>query len=119
MKVSAKRKSTGKSVEVEIDFPADLKLLVAKYGEPIVYNHAKGSMVVALQGWLRGQVDRETPEGDIRKNAKDWKPGQRRQGKTAQEKLRDLLGNMTPEQRAAALKDFKAGAAPANGGKTA
>lgn len=110
MKVSAKRKD-GPSVEVEYDFGDNLKAMVEKFGEDIIFQHAKGSLVVALQGWLRSLLDREKTPADIQKEVKDWKPGQRRQGKTPKEKATEALAALSPEERAAVLKQMKAAAA--------
>lgn len=107
MKVSAKRKD-GPGVEVDYDFGDDLKTLVANFGEEIVFQHARGSLVVALQGWLRSLLDREKSPAEIQKEVKNWKPGQRRQGKTQKEKALDMLSKLSPEDRAALVKQMKA-----------
>lgn len=106
MKVSAKRKD-GPSVEVDYDFGDDLDSLIKNFGTDIVFQHAKGSLVVALQGWLRSLLDRGTSAADIQKEVKNWKPGQRRQGKTQKEKAAELISKLSPEERAALLKQMK------------
>lgn len=109
MKVTAKRKN-GKSTEVDYEFGTDLASTTALFGEEIVFNHAIGALKVAFQGWLRSQLDQDKSDEDITAAAANWKPGQRKQGKTPQEKLRDQLAAMSPEERAAVLRDFKAAA---------
>lgn len=111
MEITAKR-TNGPEIKVEYDFGNNIAAMVQKFGEETVFNHAKGSLVVSLQGWLRAQLDTEKKPGEIKEAAKTWKPGQRKQGKTAAEKLRDSLAKMSPEDRAALLKELKAGAAP-------
>lgn len=112
MKVVAKRKS-GEQVEAEYEFGTDLKQAVELFGSEVVYNHAIGALKVAFQGWLRSQIDQKKTQAEITAAAKDWKPGQRKQGKSPQEKLRDQLNSMSAEDRAALLKEFKAGAGKA------
>lgn len=112
MKVTAKR-TNGPSVDVEYDFGGDLDTMVSKFGKDIVFNHAKGSLVVTLQGWLRSQLDmKDATPAKIKEAAKNWKPGQRKQGKSPAEKLRDQLAKVTPEERASILKELKASTGP-------
>lgn len=110
MEVSAKR-TNGASVKVEYEFGSDLAGAVAIFGEDVIYQNAVGSLKVALQGWLRSQLDQGKSEADITSGVTSWKPGQRKQGKSPQEKLRDQLNSLTPEERAALLKEYKAKAA--------
>lgn len=112
MKITAKR-TNGPSIDVEYDFGNNLDELVQKFGPDIVFNHAKGSLVVSLQGWLRGKLDDEKAKpADIRTAAANWKPGTRKQGKSQAEKLKDQLSKMTPEDRAALLKELRASTGP-------
>lgn len=132
MKISAERKPNGDkqggAIEVDYDMPVSLSDMVKRYGENVVYNHARGSITVALQGYLRSQLAKEKPPSpaEIQKEVDTWKPGVRKQGKSPAEKARDALALLTPEQRAALLKEHramagaaaqKAGAGP--GGATA
>ena len=110
MKVSAKR-TNGASVEVEYEFGSNLQEAIAAFGEDVIYQNAVGSLKVALQGWLRSQLDQEKTAEQITADVSSWKPGQRKQGKSPQEKLRDQLNSLTPEERAALLKEYKAKAA--------
>lgn len=117
MDVTAKRKSGG-SVKATYNFGTTLADLVKQFGEPVVYNHAMGAFKVAFQGWLRGQMDQKKTQEQIDTSAKDWKPGQRKQGLSPVEKLRKQMADMSPEDRAALLKEFKS-AAGATTGKAA
>lgn len=105
-KISAKRKN-GKPIAVDFDFGKDLDEMTEKFGENIVYNHAKGSLTVALQGFMRGQIDQEKTEKEVAAAVKIWKPGVRRQGKSPIDKMRDQLGKMSAEERAALLKEMR------------
>jgi hypothetical protein len=108
MKISAVRKKTGKSVDVEVDIPATLADMVRSYGEQIVYNHAKGSIVVSLQGWLRSQLDHDKSVEDITKEVRSWKPGQRKVAMTPRERISADLAKLSPEERATLLKEYRA-----------
>jgi hypothetical protein len=125
MKISATRKGQDgrpdKSIEIEYDLPEKLSELASRYGEDIVANHARGSLIVTLQALIRNRLDKNQPTAEIQKAVNEWKPGIRVPGKSANEKVLELLGKMTPEQRAAALKQFNNGIptttanAPVNG----
>lgn len=106
-KISAKRQKTGQTVEADFDMPDDLDTLVSKYGKEIVYSHAKGSLVVALQGFMRGQLDRNKSAAEVQTAVADWKPGQRKQGKSPVEKAREQIANLSPEEKAAILKELR------------
>ena len=71
MKVTAKRKS-GASVEAEYDFGANLKEMVEKFGEEVVFNHAQGDVKVAFHAWLPSQPDQGESQADITAGAKTW-----------------------------------------------
>lgn len=112
MKVSAK-KTDGPSVEVDFDFGDNLAAIVSKFGEDVAFKASLAALKVQFQAWLRAQVTAGKDGGAIQAelNANGWKPGERRAGKSPQDKLRGLLDAMSPEERAAFIKDFKAKAA--------
>lgn len=107
--VTAKKGKDGTPVTVDVDFGDNLAAMVSKFGQDVVFNHARGSITVALQGWIRSQLDAEPPKtaDQIIAAAKDWKPGQRKQGKSPQEKAKEQLAKLSPEQRAALLKEYR------------
>lgn len=104
--ITAKR-TDGRTVTVEYDFGDDIDQIIDKFGDKVVFNHARGSLTVALQGWMRLQLDNKKTPAEIKAAVKDWKPGIRRQGKTPIEKMRAQLGALSAEDRAALLKDLK------------
>ena len=112
MKVSAK-KTDGPSVEVDFNFGNNLAETVNQFGEDTVYKAVVAALKVQFQAWLRAQATAGKAADEIQQelNNKGWKPGERRAGKSPQDKLRGLLDAMTPEERAAFIKDFKAKAA--------
>lgn len=107
MKVTAEREG-GAKVEVDYDFGEDLDQLVNKFGADVVFSHARRSFVVTLQSFIRTQMDRGKSETEIQEAVNEWRPGQRKQGKSPQEKVQDMLAKMDPSARAALLKEYRA-----------
>lgn len=108
MEVVAKRKKTGATVKASYEFGANLAEATKIFGEQVVYNHLIGALKVAFQGWLRSQLDAEKSQEEITAGAKAWKPGQRKAAMTPAEKLRKQLNEMSAEDRAAILREYKA-----------
>lgn len=107
MQITAKRKKSGKELSFDYDLPDALDALRAKYGDEVVATHARGSLIVALQGFVRGQLDRDKTEADIRTAVDEWKPGNRKPGKSPAEKAREAMSKLSPEDRAALLKELR------------
>lgn len=108
MEVNAKRKKTGATVKASYEFGSNLAEATKIFGESVVFNHVIGALKVAFQGWLRAQLDAGKSQEEITAGAKAWKPGQRKAAMTPAEKLRKQLNDMTPEDRQAILRDYKA-----------
>lgn len=108
MEVTAKRKKTGATVKASYDFGANLAESTKLFGESVVYNHLIGALKVAFQGGLRAQMDANKSQEEITAWAKSWKPGQRKMAMSPAEKLRKQLNDMTPEDRANILREYKA-----------
>lgn len=108
MEVVAKRKKTGATVKASYEFGSNLSETTKIFGESVVFNHVIGALKVAFQGWLRAQLDANKSQEEITAGAKQWKPGQRKAAMTPAEKLRKQLNEMTAEDRAAILREYKA-----------
>ena len=108
-KVSAKIGKDG--LVTEVDYPLlDVETtaqLNTNFTEKIIVAHAKSSIVVALQSFLRGLIKAKKTPAEITKAVAEWKPGMRTPGKSKLEKAEDLLGTMTPEERKALLKKLQ------------
>lgn len=113
VKITAKRKKTGAEQTVEIEIPDTIQAMVEAWSEETVYSHVKGSIIVAVQGFMRGQLDRGKSPEEVTKSTQEWKPGQRKPGKSPQEKFRDLFGKLSPQERASMLKELRK--SPADG----
>lgn len=113
MQITAERKDGG-SVTVDYDFGETLADLSAKFGEDVVRSHAQRSFVVALQSFARSQLDQGKSPEEIQAAVSEWKPGQRAKGKTAAERVSELLGKMDPAARQALLKEYRSQQKAAN-----
>lgn len=106
MEVTAERKG-GPSVTVDYDFGETLSDLSNAFGDESVYNHARRSLVVALQSFIRTQIEAGKSQDEIQAAVGEWKPGHRKAGKTPQERVHDMLQRMSPADRAALLKEYR------------
>lgn len=126
-KVTARTQDKPTPVEVEYDFGDDnLKGLVTRFGEDVVYSRAKSALVIDLQALMRRHIDSKdfkgTPEdlAKLRKAAAEWKPtvsnGVRR---SAAEKIEDSVAKMSPEEQKALLAKLtsQVAASKPSGGK--
>ena len=108
-KVSAKIGKEGPPVEV--DYPLldaeTTSQLNTNFTEKVVVAHAKSSITVALQSLLRGLIKTKKTPAEIKKAVSEWKPGMRTPGKSKLEKVEDLLGKMSKEERQALLKQLQ------------
>lgn len=113
-KVVAQR-GTESPVEVEVEMAENLEELVNQFGTDIVFSHAKRSVIIALQGYMRSLMDQGREKGQdaasiastIVEQVRTWKPSQKKAPKTTQEKARDILSRLSPAERAALLKEYK------------
>lgn len=101
-------KNKGGTVSADFDFGPDLKSLVAKFGEGPIYKQTLQALTVSAQGGLRSQFKQGKKQAEIDAWARDWKPGERKQGKSPREKLLEQMASMTPEERAKLLEEAKA-----------
>lgn len=108
------QRGTAPSIEVNFDMSENLAELSNQFTEELVYNHAKRSIIIALQGFMRSIMDQETEKGksqaEIAQTVADavtqWKPSQKKAAKTTAEKARDILSRLSPAERKALLKDY-------------
>ena len=115
MKVAAQRGSEP-PVEVEVEMAETLAELVTQFGEEIVFSHARRSVIIALQGYMRSLMDQGREKGadaasiaqTIVDQVRIWKPSQKKAPKTVTEKARDILGKLSPAERAALIKEYRA-----------
>lgn len=106
--------NAGPSHTFEYDFGGDLKSMVAKFGEEVVYAQAKAQMIIGIQSAVRNVLASAHEEGkkpdpkEIQKTIEGWKPGNRRPTKSKAEKLREQLAGLSAEERKKLLADYAA-----------
>lgn len=121
MKVSAKLSNSDRSVEVEYNFGETLAEAVELFGEEVVFSRFKAAAVVDLQALIRrGLTPKTDKEGNEIESAKtdeeiaasvaEWKPGVKQvTRKSKAEKIKDLVADMSDEDREALLASIMAG----------
>lgn len=112
MKISAKTKLKPSPVTVEYAVPEDLNELVTLFGKAVVSAHAGGSIVISAQAFMRRLIAKGSTPQQIQDSIKTWKPDVRSSVKqSAFEKATAALNKLSPEERAAVLKEAQAKAA--------
>jgi GH18 family chitinase len=108
MQVTAKTKEHPDTVSVEYDVPESLEELVAKFGNDAVVSAARGQIVIGLQAYLRGNIEKSAEE--LQALADQWKPGTRTPGvkKSAFEKASSAITSLSAEERAELLRKLQA-----------
>lgn len=118
-KVSAQLKDGAAAIEFEYDFGDSLSDAVTKFGEDVLWAYAKRSLVIASQGYVRGLMKSGKSKEEILAAIAAWKPGEPRQVKSKEERIRALLDKMSPEDRARLREELKAEVAGTKKGKAA
>lgn len=103
---SGEYEGKGTTVEYKPLDAANLNELVANFGEDLVFTHAKRSFVVGLQSFVRAQIETGKEEAGVQEAVDDWKPGQKRPGKSPNERIADIMAKLSPEEREQVLKDY-------------
>jgi len=106
LQVKAERVN-GPSGSVTWNTPDDVNGLVETYGSEIVYSHARRSIIIALQSYIRGMLDDGKSQEEIQTAVNEWKPGLRKVGKTPLERARDEISRMSPADRKALAKEIR------------
>lgn len=112
MEIKAKLGKEKDSPVTSVEYPLlDAKTipeLVKNFGEDVVIAHAKSSMVVALQGVVRGLMKKNTDPKELQNKVSEWRPSLRVPGKSRKEKAEELIGQMSEEEKKELLKKLRA-----------
>lgn len=104
-KVSAKLADMEEAITIDYPVPETLAKATEDLGEDVVYSRFKSALVVDLQAFLRTrmkqQLDKDgtLDEASLQEAVNDWKPGVKRAGKTAEEKIADLMAGLTEDEK--------------------
>lgn len=103
-------KFAGKSVSATYDFGSSLDEAVEKFTENVVFGVFIDQAVIRLQALLRRAIEDELTQKEIEEKVANWKMTVGgRERKSAAEKVTDLLGKMTDDQRKALLAQLRSG----------
>jgi len=103
-------KFAGKSATATYDFGANLDEAVEKFTENVVFGVFIDQAVIRLQALLRRAIEDELTQKEIDEKVAAWQMTVGgRERKSAAEKVNDLLGKMTDEQRKALLASLRGG----------
>ena len=107
MDINVSKKIDGKThnAKVSYDFGENLESMVALFGEEVVFNNARQSMVITLQGRLRAKITE--PLTVLEKIASEWVPGIVKAKKSKSEKATSIMDGMSKEELAAILAKYK------------
>lgn len=117
MKIQAtttKKDAAGKTVpdrkvEIEYNVPDKLDDQVKAFGSDVVAAAAQDSIVISLQAYMRALLKKGKPDTEVKAEAGKWRPNVRNVIKqTAFEKATSAITSLTPEERAALLKQLQA-----------
>lgn len=103
--VSAKQKD-GPETSVEYNFGDTLEEAVELFGADVVFSRFKGAAVVDLQAMIRRLQKAGKTDKEIQEHCAQWKPSVGRASgprKTKEERLAELLSQMSPEERKRAI----------------
>lgn len=115
VKVTAQTKD-GASVDFDYDFGDSLEAAVEKFGADIVWAYTLRGLTIAAQGAARGMIKSNKSKDEILTAMKTWKPGEPRQTKSPEERVRALLDKLSAEDRENLAKELRA---QTKGGKAA
>ena len=109
-------KKSGDSETCSYDFGEDLDAAVEIFGGEVVYANFKAQATIGLQSYMRNQMRLTDSEGKatpirgkaLQKAVEDWVPGEKKPARSPVEKAKDQMSKLSPEQRAALFKEFKA-----------
>jgi DNA-directed RNA polymerase specialized sigma24 family protein len=92
---------------VKYDLPDTTEEAIQRFGTEVVFSRLMASLTIDLQSFMRTQIqkDKATAES-VQEACNGWMPGVRKRGKTREEKLRDMLSAMSPEERAELLSEY-------------
>lgn len=114
IQIQAKRKDDATPLTVIYEFADDLQSAIAQFGESVLYTKARQAIIIDAQAMIRRAI---TPDKDGKASSQAevqalmtaWKPDNRTTTKkSASDKAKDAIGQMSEDDRKALLKQLKA-----------
>ncbi len=90
------------------DFGDNLAAAVATHTEDVVFAQYVASVRIGLQNYVRGLLKQGKNEKEIQEGVNTWRPGIKAPGKSKIEKTKNLLAQLSDEDKAKLLADIQA-----------
>lgn len=106
--VTAKLQDSPLSATAEYDFGDNLAEARELFGDEVVFSRAKASLVIDVQAYIRALLKQDPPKEaeEIAKLVSEWRPGVKARGKTLEEKIAHLFGQLSEEKKAELLSRY-------------
>lgn len=92
---------------VTVSWPEGLQEAVDSWGDEAVFSRATAAFVIDIQAFMRSEIQAEDfEEAQLQERCASWKPGTRARGKSRAEKIENMLGQLTDEERSALLQRY-------------
>jgi len=99
----------GGETVAKYDLPTDLPGMIKAYGEPVVFAHAKGSIIISLQAAMRRLIEAGKSAADIQTAVTAFKPDVRTAVKqSAMEKATGAIKSLSADERKKLLAELQA-----------
>lgn len=100
----------GPACQVAFDIDSTIEEAVKRYGEDVVYSRYRASLVIDLQSFLRGCMKQDPPmvDNEIQIKVDEWAPGVKSRGRPPAERVKELFGKLSEEDRMSLLEEFGA-----------
>lgn len=95
----------GAGVTFEYDFGDTPAATDELFGSEVVYAFAIRGLTIAAQGHARAMVKAGKSVEEIQVAMSQWKPGMPRATKSPEDRLKELIGKMSPEDRRKFLQE--------------
>ena len=102
----AKGERKGEVITINYDLPQTVDEALQRYGEEVVFSRFQSSLVIDIQSAMRTKIRKGLNQDEIQAEMEKWEPQVKAVGRTKEEKVRDLLSKLTPEERAELLSEF-------------
>jgi len=110
-------RETGVPFKVEFDYGKNLAEMIEKFGEEVVFQKARMAMSLDVGSRCRAWMEQFLLEGKspkeaqiaVQENLNAWRPGvvTRTKKEVKPEKVKSLIGRLSPEQKEALLRELQ------------
>ena len=105
IQLNARENEKAKPVTATINFPDDIDAAIKQWGRKETFQLMKAAAMVRMQSAMRTLIKDKKGPIEIGKLLSAWKPSVRQAGVSKVDKTRSMLDKLSPEDRAALLKE--------------